>query len=610
MGFALSGGGLLSALYALVCPWLIGLEGRPATGARPILAAAGLAVGLIAAAGVQRGPLGGAGAMRLGVYLARGGYACAILAALATQHEIGAAPAIALAMCACGCSVLLAIVLALGAWYAARVRGVPASDPGTGLRTQLARACGGLAFGAWALSAGHVLGQRHTDSLRHAIDEARDVVGIVAERRLLTPASIDHLAPDLAPKGGWLVDVDEGGRVIGGVGVGVPAGEVVSVGDSVCRVAHRTLPCAWRRLIDNSRVVAAVPPRPASGGEVLAFLLVGLIVAAGALGVGALQGTGTSRDLERVARTLDELKKSAKGVQSSLDLRGQIVVASPDEVGELSEALGLLRAKLRPMIDEYRIALERSQAADEARDELLARVSVALRTPLNQAMAAADALLDMRNEPLSAEQRDDVKTVLSAGKHLIDLIDEVLDVSAIATGQVKLRLGDVDLGALVLDVAKSQRPIVQKKGVEVRVRNDTPSPVVRGDEARLRQVLTNIISNAVKFTERGSIDISVVQSAGVVEVRVKDTGPGIPPEALPKLFREFVQLGSLRQRAHGTGLGLAICKRLLEAHGGEVRAESVVGQGSTFIVTVPVAGPPAPSSPLDDTPVQGVEAAT
>jgi signal transduction histidine kinase len=224
-------------------------------------------------------------------------------------------------------------------------------------------------------------------------------------------------------------------------------------------------------------------------------------------------------------------------------------------------------------------------------------------------MAASDSLLDLHGEPLSPEQRDDVKTVLSASKHLVELIDEVLDVSAIATGQVKLRIGDVDLGALVIDVAKTQRPIVQKKGVEVRVRTDTPSPQVKGDEQRLRQVLTNIISNAAKFTEKGAIEISVAEQAGNVEVRVKDTGPGIAPEALPRLFREFVQLGSLKQRQHGTGLGLAICKRLVEAHGGTVRAESQVGQGSTFILTVPVVGPPTPTSLLDDTPVQGVEAA-
>jgi signal transduction histidine kinase len=130
---------------------------------------------------------------------------------------------------------------------------------------------------------------------------------------------------------------------------------------------------------------------------------------------------------------------------------------------------------------------------------------------------------------------------------------------------------------------------------------------VTGDERRLRQVLTNIISNAVKFTDRGTIEIAIARSGPRVEVSVRDTGPGIAPESLGKLFREFVQLGSLKQRAHGTGLGLAICKRLVDAHDGEVWAESTPGSGSTFHVVVPVAGPAPRLAVTDDTPVQGVE---
>src|SRR5262249_21220978 len=152
-------------------------------------------------------------------------------------------------------------------------------------------------------------------------------------------------------------------------------------------------------------------------------------------------------------------------------------------------------------------------------------------------------------EPLSDEQKEDVRIILSSTTHLVDLIDEVLDISAIATGKVHLKLGDVDVGQLVGDVAKAQRPLVQHKGVEIRIEIPHPSPHARADERRLRQVVTNIISNAVKFTEKGSIEIRAQKEAERVHISVRDTGPGIAGEQLPRLFTEFVQLGSLKQRA-------------------------------------------------------------
>src|SRR5205085_8496272 len=138
-----------------------------------------------------------------------------------------------------------------------------------------------------------------------------------------------------------------------------------------------------------------------------------------------------------------------------------IVVAALDEAGELAGALGRLRARLAPRLAEYRQALERAIAADRARDEFLGLVSVELRSPLDEILAAARKLLDAQEEKLTPEQRDDVETVVSASQHLLELIEEVLDVSAIASGQVQLRLGDVDLGQLLSEVAKGQRPIVQ-----------------------------------------------------------------------------------------------------------------------------------------------------
>jgi signal transduction histidine kinase len=609
-GFALASGLAIGLVWAFVCPWLAGIDGNPVALLRLVIA---LAAGGGAALLAPRGVLGSAGSARLTVTIAVTGTLAAIVGAIACVREIDSTPALALGLSQAGVTIVFALCAGAGAFAVDRKQH-PVADlvdaPGVPLRALVAGVCGALAVGAWALASAYVLGQRDRDASLHAVHEARDLVAIAAERLLAAPrraGDIDSMAAMLAPSGGYLVAVDPAGRVGSGVGVGVAPGSTVTIIEgppTTCRVLRRDVPCAVRQLDEQTRLVAAAPAQPVHGNVIIAFLLAGLAVAASALAIGGLIGAASARDLDRVTRAVDDVRRSAKG--SRLDLDKPIVVGSLDEVGHLAAALGRLRAHLQPMILDYRSALERATSADKARDEFLQLVSIELRGPLDKIISGAQILIADTADPLTLEQREDVKTVLAASRHLTELIDEVLDISAIATGQITLRLAPVDLGQLVSDVAKIQRPIVQKKGVEVKVAIDQPSPVVRADERRLRQVMTNIVSNAVKFTDSGSIEIIVKVDDKLVGVSVKDTGPGIAAEALPKLFREFVQLGSLKQRAHGTGLGLAICKRLVEAHGGEVSAESQVGVGSTFRVKLPIAGPLHQQHSTDDTPVQAV----
>jgi signal transduction histidine kinase len=599
VGLSLGAGLALGLLWAFGCPLLVGLDGP-----RLALFVAGLSAGFATIALLPRGPMGARGSASLLAGLTMGGVIAGAVVAGSIAGTRGGAPAVALALVCLGTAIAVGLVAAIVGWH--RVHLIPierdATDDGLPLRRLVAGTCGALALSAWALASGHVLGQRHADGARNALNETRSLVAILAERNLIhlgDPVRELTSLSQLAPKSGWLVNVDDAGQVR--AGSGLTLGAHLDEATLSCSSAGVTLPCASRRLADGSRIIAAVPRVPVSTNVVLAFALVGLLIAGGALGIGGLVGAATARDLDRVSGTLDELRRGAKGQQ--IDLERPIVVAALDEAGDLAAALGRLRAHLAPRLAEYRQALERSMAADRERDEFLQLVSVELRSPLDEILGAARTLLDAEDDKLTPEQRDDVATVVSASQHLLELIDEVLDVSAIASGQVTLRLGEVDVGALVSAVAKAQRPIVQGKGVEVKLDVGTPSPEVRGDERRLRQVITNIVSNAVKFTERGAIEIAVKRRGAEVEISVKDTGPGIAAEQLPKLFREFVQLGSLRQRAHGTGLGLAICKRLVNAHSGEVSAQSEVGVGSTFKVVLPIAGPSlAPTG--DDTPVQ------
>lgn len=530
--------------------------------------------------------LGPRGAVRLGGVVTVVGAAASVALGLCLLRPLGAAAAVAFALAAGGLTISVGLVVMLVAsWRIGRRRGDDSHGRSVPLRGLMAGAAGLLATAAWALASAHVLGQLHADAERHAVDEARDLVAVVAERALISD-EIDAIAPALAPPGGYLVSLDDAHRVVGGVGADVAAGtEVLMPAPDECRIGRRALPCAVRRLVDGSIVAAAVPVVAIAPSVVLGFSLAGLLVALTALGIGALIGGGTAHDLARVATTLDELGRSPRGLDRP------VVALSHDEVGDLATALGKLRARLQPGLAEYQDALEKAQAADQSRSDFLTLVSAELRNPLDRILGGARTLLDPGAEPLSNEQKEDVRIVLTSATHLVDLIDEVLDISAIATGQVSLKLGDVDVGQLVGDVAKAQRPLVQQKGVEIKIDIESPSPHARADERRLRQVVTNIISNAVKFTDKGSIEISARKEGDRVVIAVKDTGPGIAEEQLPKLFSEFVQLGSLKQRARGTGLGLAICKRLVEAHGGQVAAESTLGKGSIFRVLVPTRGP-------------------
>ena len=588
-------------MWAELCPWLADLEGtlgRPLSLSRLPIAAVGL-LAVIAATligGNTRQP-GARSAVGLAAAIAITTSLVSAIGSVTLLRTLGSARAIALGLTGVGAGVLVSTIAAL---VAARLD-VPrsASESGTvSVRGLTAGACGTLVIAAWALASGHLLGHFAADAARSAVNEARDLVALVAER-LIVSGEINAMAAQIAPPGGYLVTIDDQAKVLAGAGASVLQGTTIEIAASdptKCRTAPsprvrgRTLPCAVRVLTDGSRVVATVPDIPIAGGVVAAFGLAGLGMAFIALGIGGVIGGGTADDFERVTTTLDELGRGPRGLDRP------IVALSLDEVGDLAVALAQLRRRLRPGLAEHQEALDRAEAANHARTEFLTLVSAELREPLDRILAGARALLDPEGEPMSEEQREDVRIVLSSATHLIDLIDEVLDLSAIATGQIPLKLGEIDIAQLVGDVAKAQRPLIQAKNVELKLRLSLEQPVIRGDERRLRQVITNIVSNAVKFTETGSITVSLERHGAEVEIAVRDTGPGMPDDQLPRLFTEFVQLGALKQRARGTGLGLAICKRLVEAHDGKVTAETKLGEGSTFRVTVPAAGPRLPAN--------------
>jgi PAS domain S-box-containing protein len=257
-----------------------------------------------------------------------------------------------------------------------------------------------------------------------------------------------------------------------------------------------------------------------------------------------------------------------------------------DEAGQPKYLLGISHdvTESRRQAQELARARDAAEAASRAKSEFLANMSHELRTPLNAIIGFAEVLRDRLRGPLNPRQERDVDHILESGRHLLSLINDILDLSRIEAGRCDLDLEELD----VLEVARGAvaivTPLAEKKGTRIHIDSDGPLPV-RADQLRLRQVLFNLLSNAVKFThEGGSVRISArVESADSVVVSVRDDGVGISVADQARIFGAFEQVdASHARRQQGTGLGLALTRRLVELHGGRIWIESELGQGSVF----------------------------
>ena len=228
------------------------------------------------------------------------------------------------------------------------------------------------------------------------------------------------------------------------------------------------------------------------------------------------------------------------------------------------------------------------QIASQHKSQFLANMSHELRTPLNAILGYTELIVDQIYGQVPDKIRDVLERVQKSGRHLLGLINDVLDLSKIEAGQLSLSLSDYSLQDAVQSAVTSVESLAKEKGLRLTVDVASKLPVGRGDERRIVQVLLNLVGNAIKFTEAGEVAVRV--SAGdVFRVSVSDTGPGIPEIQHERIFEEFQQVdGSSTRTKGGTGLGLAIAKKIIELHGGRIWVESVVGKGSTFTFSLPV----------------------
>ena len=233
-------------------------------------------------------------------------------------------------------------------------------------------------------------------------------------------------------------------------------------------------------------------------------------------------------------------------------------------------------------------AKEEAERSNKFKDQFLSTMSHELRTPLNAVVGFSDLLTEEHYGPLNDRQKRYVNHIQNGGKHLLRLINDILDLSKIEAGRLQLAIESVPVRASVVDVVDSMRPLADKKSQSL-VQNAVPDLSVRADSTRFKQVLMNLIGNAIKFTpEGGKIELAAQQLGDIVRVEVRDTGPGIPPEEQQRIFEAFYRLGRSEKVTEGTGLGLAITRRLVELHGGQLGIESQPGSGSCFYFTLPL----------------------
>jgi signal transduction histidine kinase len=275
-------------------------------------------------------------------------------------------------------------------------------------------------------------------------------------------------------------------------------------------------------------------------------------------------------------RTQERLAQIAAG-----NFSGHVEVPNRDEIGALA-------ARVNSTSDELQRVYRELEQASEHKSQFLATMSHELRTPLNAIIGFSEVLHEQMFGELNERQLAYVKDVLEAGKHLLSLINDVLDLAKIEAGRMELELTQVAIPDLLRNAVSMHAERASRGGIELALAVEPEQITITADDRRVRQVVFNLLSNAVKFTPSdGRVDVSARLDGTHVEVAVADTGPGISAEEQETIFEEFEQTTEGKQ-AEGTGLGLPLSRKLVELHGGRLWVESRAGQGSTFRFTLPI----------------------
>lgn len=267
----------------------------------------------------------------------------------------------------------------------------------------------------------------------------------------------------------------------------------------------------------------------------------------------------------------------------------RIPVVGQDEVGQLAATFNEMAVAIQQREATTQAARAQAERSDQVKSAFLASMSHELRTPLNAVINFTRFVIDGDTGPVNEQQIELLTEVVTSAKHLLNLINDVLDMSKIEAGSLNLFIeDDVNLNALVGNIVTTGRALLAGKPTRLNAEVDENLPLIRADRQRILQILLNILSNACKFTEEGDIRIKASQKDGEVLISIADTGPGIAPEDQAMVFEAFKQTTTGLRQGGGTGLGMPIAKSLAEAHGGRMWLESEFGKGATFYVALPI----------------------
>ncbi len=297
---------------------------------------------------------------------------------------------------------------------------------------------------------------------------------------------------------------------------------------------------------------------------------------------------------ESISGPIHRLHKGTEIIGSG-NLDYKVGTDTKDEIGQLSRAFDSMTENLKKItasrdtldkeITERKMAEKKLQEAVKAKSAFTSMVSHELRTPLG----ALKESVSLVSEGLLGAVNEKQKRFLGIAKSNVDrlarLINEVLDFQTLESGKLPFKMRENDINEMVKEVRESMLALAEKKNLDFTIKLGENLPKVRFDRDKINQVLTNLVSNSLKVTEKGSITVTTIQGDNIIQVSVKDTGPGIKEEDMPRLFRQYEQL---ERKVGGTGLGLAISQEIIHAHGGKIWAESKFGEGTTFHFVLPV----------------------
>jgi signal transduction histidine kinase len=347
----------------------------------------------------------------------------------------------------------------------------------------------------------------------------------------------------------------------------------------------------------NVLAFVAAPATPFATGSLLVWVatLTALLV-----GVAALAALALARDVH--ADVTFVRNRIVAMAREGADPTGKpIPVRSVDLVGLLTSAFNVLVDRFTAAEHAYRQDLSGALAYDRDRSDFLAALSHELRTPLNAILGFTDVLLSEVDGPLSADAQENLSIVRSSGQHLRALIDDILDLSALESGELRLTCKVIDVLSIGQEVVREARIAAEAKQLEISVVGNRA--MAYADGRRVRQIIGNVVGNAIKFTSHGGVTLRIEPRDGGVTIAVSDTGPGIAREDHEAIFQEYWQAGDVKRQRIGTGLGLAITRRLVQMHRGFIDLRSQLGKGSTFTIVLPSQPPvvsPRPPDPIPD----------